>query len=61
MLIGLAIGVVNSLFNWRKMLPLANDDTFFTSQKSTPLAHRIAARQSQIAFSASEFAGENKK
>ena len=58
MLFGLAIGVVNSLFQWRKVLQPANDTTFFTSQKLTLLAHGIAARQSQIAFSARKFDGE---
>ena len=59
MLLGLAIGVVNSILQWRKMLQLANDVTYFTSQKLTLLSHGIAARLSQIAFSASKFDGES--
>ena len=58
MLFGLAIGVVNSFLQWRKMLQLANDASYFTSQKLTLLAHNIAARQSQIVFSARKFDGE---
>ena len=40
------------------MLPLANDATFFTSQKLTLLAHGNAARLSQFTFSARKFDGE---
>ena len=58
MLFGLAIGVVNSLFKWRKVLQPANDTTFFTSQKLTLLARGTAARLSQIAVSARKFDGE---
>ncbi|MEC7246558.1 MAG: hypothetical protein VXW06_06490, partial [Pseudomonadota bacterium] len=43
---------------------LAHDSIFFTSQKLTLLAHGIAARLSQFAFSARKFDreidGENK-
>ena len=42
------------------MLQLANDASYFTSQKLTLLAHGIAARQSQIVFSARKFDGEIK-
>ena len=42
------------------MLQLANDASYFTSQKLPLLAHGIAARQSQIVFSARKFDGEIK-
>ena len=61
MLFGLAIGVVNSLLQWRKMLQLANDASYSTSQKLTLLAHGIVAGQSQILFFARKIDGEHTK
>ena len=58
MLFGLAIGVVNSLLQWRKMLQLANGASYFTSQKLTLFAHGNGARLSKIALYARKFDGE---
>ena len=61
MFFGLAIGVVNSLLQWRKMLQLANNAGYLTGQKLTLLTHGIASRQSQILFFARKFDGEHTK
>ena len=65
MLFGLAIGVVNSLLEWRKTFQLANDANYFTSQKLPLLAHGIATKLSQMALYAKKFdweiEGEHKK